>query len=105
MTELFTKEKMQVFTGNLSSHDARHNLCGKCFHTIILVEGSWRHNRKGYVADHDAVVGSKLLSGARELFAGEEIIEDEYLKPTLTRDEFKRRLDRISPKEAPHGRA
>lgn len=80
-------KQMDNFAAALSDHDARHNICIQCirhkkrFITIINVDGVWKHNQKGYVADHEAEPASKIFAGSRELPPHEEIIVDEFLAP------------------------
>lgn len=80
-------KQMENFLSTLSTHDARHNICKKClaakkrFITIINVDGEWRHNRKGYVADHMAEPAGRVFAGSRELPPYEEIIVDAFLAP------------------------
>lgn len=82
-------QQFERFRSALSEHDARHNLCTKCIRqrkgvTVIKVDGKWLHNRKGYVADHDAEPAGKLLGGSRELPPHEEIIVDAFMAPHHT---------------------
>jgi hypothetical protein len=72
---------MSNFLSSLSSHDSRHNLCSKCFIVVIFVNGEWRHNREGYIADHVATPCGKIFGGCRELPPFKEIITDPFLTP------------------------
>jgi hypothetical protein len=75
---------MSGFLDNLADHDARHNICAICpivdndFITIVKIDGAWKHNRKGYAADHDPIPASRIFGGCRELLPHEEIYSDPF---------------------------
>jgi hypothetical protein len=76
-----TPKQWKGFLSTLAAHDARHNLCAVCFSLVILVDGQWLHNRKGYDPDHQARPGSKLTAGCRAIWPEEEIIVDPFMAP------------------------